>query len=208
MGPRIVLIFGDSIALGTGDARGVGWPGRLSGNRLGASPVVYNMGVASDTAAGISARWRGEAEVRIEGAASFTIVFAFGINDATLEEGRHSVPLDLCLGLATTMIEEAGEIATVLWIGPTPVNELSQPRRVSTGELRDKRNGEIGRYDAAFAALAMELRWPYLRLFPILEGDAAWRTNLADGIHPNTAGYDRLAALIGAWPPWRGTVTK
>ena len=94
-------------------------------------------------------------------------------------------------------------MANVLWIGPTPVNELGQPRRVSTGELRDKRNDEIARYDAAFAALASQLHHPYLSLFPILEPDAAWRGSLADGVHPDTAGYDRLADLIDAWPAWR-----
>mgnify|MGYP005854508949 CR=1 FL=1 len=201
-----MLAFGDSILLGTGDARGVGWPGRLAGTRLGPSPVIYNLGVASDTVADISARWHGEAAARSSGAGSLAIVFAFGINDATLEQGRHRVPLARCLGLGRSMIERAAGIATVLWIGPTLVDETHQPRRVATGQLRDKRNREIARYDAAFAELAGELGRPYLSLFPILAAEAAWCRELADGVHPDTAGHDRLAALIGAWPPWRETV--
>lgn len=204
---QVVLIFGDSIALGTGDMRGVGWPGRLATYSPGTSPTVYNLGVASDTTVEIARRWKSEAEVRVKPADDCTVVFAFGLNDATLEDARNRVPMEQCLDLASGMLRAAGSLGDVLWIGPTAVDESTQPRRVSSGELREKRNREIERYDDAFANLAKRISVPYLQLFPILMAEKGWSTKLADGVHPDADGHDRLASLITGWPAWRSVVS-
>lgn len=202
---HVVCVFGDSIVLGTGDESGCGWTGRVARRALAAqcSLAMYNLGVGSHTVDDISGRWRAECEVRMPDSLRGAVIFSFGLNDATHERGQPRVSLRRCLATARDIMCEARERWEVMWIGPIPIDERSQPRRVSSGEVRHKTNAEIGRYDAEFRCLAGEIEVPYLSLFAILSADTHWPALLTDGVHPSARGYSRLASLIGAWTAWR-----
>jgi lysophospholipase L1-like esterase len=93
----------------------------------------------------------------------------------------------------------------VLWVGPTPVVEAMMPLARLPGIVYDFRNATIAEYGRAYVALAARLGVSYLDLFAPLAGDPAWEASLrkSDGLHPNSAGYEMMAARVGGWAAWR-----
>jgi len=196
---------GDSITNGTGDTTFLSWPGRLCAAEVatGHDLTDYDLGVRGDTSEDIGKRWRAECEARLPDDLSCAIVFAFGINDATEEDGVTRVPLSDSVANARSILSGAKTMCPALWVGPTPVDESRQPLRMETGQLRDKRNHRTAEYSLAFRALADDLGVPYLDMMSALINDPDWPAMLTDGLHPTAEGYERMAAIIGAWPAWR-----
>ncbi len=207
--PEIILFFGDSIVAGMGDIEGVGWPGRLVGRARenGRTVVTYNLGINGDTAAHVAARWSDEHRHRCPEGFSAATVFSFGLNDATREEDD-SIRLeqDASVQTAKDMLALAKDLGPVLWVGPTPIDETTQPYRSSAGLLRTKSNELTAKYNAAYLNAAADLSVPYLDLYTALSDDPAWIEMLTDGIHPGNRGYDRLAEEIGSWDAWRSLI--
>jgi acyl-CoA thioesterase I len=206
VGPLVVCFIGDSIIAGTGDSGALGWIGRLTlhERRSNSELVAYNLGVNSDTVREVAARWRGECELRFPAGCQALTVFGFGQNDASEEEdGNPRVDGAEALKLARRIVLDALTISDVLWVGPTPIDETSQPRRVSTGQLRCKKNSRIRSISETYRLTAESLSVPYLDLFGMLGGDPDWIGALADGVHPSAKGYDRIAHMVGNWFAWR-----
>lgn len=209
MTPAIILFFGDSIVVGTGDTEGSGWPGRIvaAARKNGSGIVAYNLGINGDTATGIAARWSDEYRLRCPDGLAAATVFSFGLNDATREEdGTIRVECGASVQAAAGIIEPAKRLGPVLWIGPTPIDEATQPYRSSTGLLRTKNNALTAEYNDAYRLAAAQVSVPYLDLYSGLSADPAWLELLVDGIHPGGSGYDRLAEDIGSWDAWRNLI--
>ena len=202
---------GDSITHGTGDETLLGWPLRLGQAEAarGHDVTVYNLGIRADTSALVAARWEAECRARLKPAFNCATVFAVGINDSADETsaaqtGRR-VALDRSLDIIGGMLTGARAFGPVLWVGPTPVVEAMMPLARLPGIVYDFRNATIAEYSRAYAALAARLGVPYLDLFTVLGGDPAWEASLrkSDGLHPNSAGYEMMAARVGGWAAWR-----
>lgn len=204
-----VAFLGDSITHGVGDRTGLGWPGRLLQLELERSAgfTVYNLGIRSDTSAHIRARWSAECNARLPIGLPRIYVFSFGINDATERDGRVRVDLSQSLENSAAMLADAKSLGDVLWIGPTPVDETSQPSITGLGILQTKRNSITAEYSNAYAKLAGELGIPYLDLYRVLSRDSSWFEMLDDGVHPNSAGYDKIAGLVDEWLPWQSILS-
>lgn len=201
-----LFCFGDSITLGCNDSQGLGWPGRLRRGLVcgGYSVAAYNLGVNGDTSAHIAARWRTEAEARSRNSPGL-LIFAFGFNDAARADGRGpQVPLDKSIANARDLLTEAQAVSSVLWVGPTPLDETVNPMQTPVA-CWQMYNADIARYDEAYAGLAAELGVPYLRLFPEFADSPRYRSALAAGdrVHPGDDGYALIAERIAAWEAWR-----
>ena len=131
------------------------------------------------------------------------IVFSFGLNDATRINGEFRVPLPRAAALARVMISEARTYGPVLWIGPTAIDDSTQPLMSSLGVLQTKNNAETAKYDAVYQRIATDLGVPYLPLFSMLIEQPTWPAMLADGVHPDADGYDLMANIIGKWSAWQ-----
>ena len=197
---------GDSITLGTADTAFLGWPGRLCEKEAASGKheiSLYNLGIRSDTSEMIAARWRAECEARIAGYPEAVIVFSFGVNDATREDGVMRVPLATSLAVAKAMVGEAKAWRRVLWVGPPAIDESRQPVRQPNGRLRDKKNERTREYADGYARIARDLNVPYFDMLAALGGVAGWAGMIADGVHPTGAGYGVMADLLHRWTAWR-----
>ena len=200
-----IFCLGDSITLGCNDSLGLGWPGRLGRDLMhkGRSLAVYNLGINGDTSLDIAQRWRGEIAARSRNAGGL-ILFAFGFNDASRPaSGELQVKLEASVAVARQLLLEAKSVGEVLWIGPTPLDESVNPLRTEF-EIWHTYNAEIALYDAAYAALAQEIRIDYLRLFPEFVNSPRYLAALSSGdkVHPGDDGYAMIAECISAWDSW------
>ncbi len=190
-----ICFVGDSFTQGTGDEACLGWPGRVgaSARARGHAVTLYNLGIRRETTDDIRARWRAEVTPRLVAGADGRIVFSFGANDATLEDGNWRVPPDLSAENARSMIARAQLTYPVLVVGPPPAPEADKTAR----------HAELA---ARYADVCEKLGVPFLDILePIKTVDAWWEEVAAgDGIHPGARGYAALAELVEQWPAWRG----
>lgn len=196
---RRVLFFGDSFVAGVGDPTGLGWVGRVVAASFAAGRplTAYNLGVRRDTSADVAARWRGEAQARMNaGGASYGVVLAVGTNDATQEDGRVRVEPGLAVDNLARMIDAARATAIdVLVVGPPPAGEAGHDERVRA--LSDRFEHVAGEHGVAF-----------VETFHALRAAPAWTREAAagDGSHPGCVGYGQLAEIVlgGGWLDWLG----
>jgi lysophospholipase L1-like esterase len=193
--------FGDSFTNGTCDAGFLGWPARVAAavqdRHVGARGLVtlYNLGIRRDTSADILARWRGEAERRLPAGVAGRLIFSFGINDVVDDgSGAPRIAAGVSERNSERILGEAAGWRPTLMITPPPITLPDQPRLPARlGVLC----GQVG-------AICARLGIPCIDLHAALAGHPEWAREMAagDGVHPNAAGYERLARIILGWPGW------
>ncbi len=204
-GPDQIFFIGDSITLGWRDEELGGWPLRLLAALDPARSVTaYNLGVRSDTSERILSRWHDEVSRR--GPSKRTLlVFAFGANDAKIQNEVPLVPLAEVRANTRRILSTAIAEHQVLLVGPAPVDEAALAKAFNPGgTLPVPTNRQIAAVSAVLAAEATDLGIPYLDLMARFRRQASWYEALreTDGIHPPARGYDAIATAIAAWQPW------
>ena len=188
-----ICFIGDSYVQGTGDDDCLGWSGRLCVNarRAGHNLTGYNLGVRRETSTDIARRWLGECTARLPATTENHVVFSFGLNDVTLENGAPRVTESEALANLRAMLAAAKPRYRTLVIGPVAVPDV-------------ERNAALLRLSDGMAEVAASLGISYLALFPHFVNDAQWldEVHQNDGAHPRASGYAKIAALIEAWPQW------
>lgn len=186
--PRRALFFGDSLVAGVGDPAGGGWVARVVSAcfQRGVALTAYNLGVRGETSVQVAGRWRAEAIPRVPAGADARIVMSFGANDTTVERGAVRVPPEKTCEALATILDETSLLGFASFVvGPAPVDDAEQNRRISalTRSLTD---------------ICQERDTPFIDVAgPLLES-SVWMNEVAagDGAHPQTAGYDTLAELL------------
>jgi lysophospholipase L1-like esterase len=187
-----ICFVGDSFVNGTCDRTYLGWTGRLCLKlaEQGLKVTYYNLGIRGDTSGDIVQRWEIETARRLKDGYDNRVVFSFGTNDTTLENGQRRLELTDSLRHTTQILSVAQQKYPVLMIGPPPILEAEQNSR--TKILSD-----------CVGELCTNLNVPYLDLFTPLSQSVAWLEALAgDGVHPGADGYRAIAHLIQLWPAW------
>jgi lysophospholipase L1-like esterase len=192
-----ICCVGDSFTAGAGDETGLGWVGRVAAAawHRGVELTAYNLGVRRDTSADIRRRAEPEVLARLLGAAGsvHAVVFCFGVNDTTFEDGMPRVPPEATFENARALLAWSMARWPTLMLGPPPAaHDAAQDARVAALEPR-------------LALIAAGLDVPFLPLHAALSAGTAWRAGAArgDGVHPDSGGYAALAALVDSWPAWR-----
>lgn len=197
-----LCFFGDSFVNGTRDETYLGWPGRVSARlrAAGLELTTYNLGIRRDTSRDIAARWRDEAGRRLPDHCDGRLVFSFGVNDCVDEAGVRRVAAAESLANAELIFRAASSWKPTLVIGPPAMDWAGQ----------DAINERIRVLCDGQRALCASLRIPFLDLFSPLAAAPEWAREIAagDGVHPGHAGYERMAAIILAWPGWSGWLTS
>jgi lysophospholipase L1-like esterase len=188
-----ICFVGDSFVNGTGDPECLGWAGRICAlaYQKGHDITYYNLGVRRETSTDIAARWQEEVFRRLPEEGDGRIVFSFGTNDTTLENGKTRVEFEKSIDNAYKILSLAKHFFPVLMVSPPPISEFEQNSR--TAELSQQ-----------FASVCHQLSVPYLDVFhPLLVSDI-WLHEVAanDGAHPASAGYSELVQLVQNWEAW------
>ena len=179
---------------GTGDPDCLGWVGRVGQalKREGWDLTVYNLGVRRETSLQIEQRWLQEVTCRLPEGCDRRLVFSFGVNDTTLEEGKLRVDFEASIACARRILCEAKQQYPVLMIGPPAIADADQNQRIA--QLSEQ-----------YAVLCAELDVSYLSVYESLVKSPVWMKEAAagDGAHPGAGGYAELAQLILNWPTWK-----
>lgn len=170
--PTTILVLGDSLTAGYGLDQSSAFPARLQTalTQKGYQVQVINAGISGDTSAGGSARLEWSLSDNPD-----LVIVQLGANDALR-------------GLAVK--ETRGNLASI-------IRRLQQRdiAVVLAGMLAPRNLGEdyYNSFDAIYPALAEEFDLP---LYPFFLAGVAGEPelNLADGIHPNSAGVDKIVA--------------
>jgi lysophospholipase L1-like esterase len=204
--PPKVIVLGDSLVYGYGDAECGGWVERLRRQWLNPGtfgPILYNLGVRGDTVKHIAQRL--ESEVRCRGELRHRIpdglILSFGVNDSARlghVEGRHMVPFaEFQLTLAE-LLDRAIDLCPICFIGMIPVN----PARMPFMDAFYFTHEDQYLYKEATRLACQERSIPYLDTFEIWrQRGSAWSQSLLcrDGLHLNTEGHQALLSDILAW---------
>jgi lysophospholipase L1-like esterase len=188
-----ICFIGDSFVNGTNDPEYLGWTGRISAlaRSRGYPLTCYNLGIRRDTSNDIARRWLPEARCRLPEHCRPFLVFSFGVNDTTLENGRTRVAEAESVENTRQILKAAQGVYSVLLVGPPPIADHEQNQRT---EHLSRRMSEAAAQDGV----------PYLSVFEALSQDSVWMAEVSadDGAHPRAAGYEKLAALVDQWHSW------
>ncbi len=197
-----ICFVGDSYTQGTADPDCLGWVGRVcaNGRSRNHNITAYNLGIRSDTSSDIAKRWHSECSARL----SFPntqpyIVFSFGINDTTIENGRQRVPTQQTLQNLRHMLSQAQQLNyKTLFIGPAPMADNDTPNEINA------QNERVHKLCQLMQKAARQINIPYLPIFDTLINDKKWLAEVAatDGAHPSVSGYAKLAKMVENWELW------
>lgn len=188
-----ICFVGDSFVNGTCDPDYLGWTGRvcIAARQAGYDVTSYNLGIRRDTSTDIAGRWRDECLRRLPDSCDGRIVFSFGANDTTIENGVTRVSAERSLNNTREMLSTSLSLYPTLMVGPSPVEDADHNRR--TQHLSEQ-----------FRLVAEEVGVPYLDVFSTLNRSATWMHEVAllDRAHPQAQGYAELASLVQSWSAW------
>ncbi|WP_448641623.1 GDSL-type esterase/lipase family protein [Geodermatophilus sp. URMC 63] len=196
-----VCLFGDSLTAGVGDPTGAGWVGPVAAaaRDAGWALTAYGLGVRRDTSVDVADRWLGEARRRLRDGDRHGVAFAFGTNDVDTSDGRRRVGRERSLAVLAGLLADASRAGwPALVVGPPPARDADLSARAA--DLARGMAGVCARSGVPFVDVGG------------LATDPVWVAEVAagDAFHPSTAGYGRLAALVGpAFAAWlAGSVAR
>lgn len=174
---RLVVAFGDSLSAGYGLGPAQGFAPRLQASlrRSGIAATVHNAGVSGDTTAGGRARL-GWVLAALKRKPDLVIV-ELGANDML----RGYPPARARTNLDTILRDLRGRQIAVLLAGMKATRNMG--------------SGYVTAFEGIYPALAAKYRVP---LYPFFLDGVVGRRDLllADGLHPNARGVDRIVAGI------------
>ncbi|MBD2385440.1 GDSL-type esterase/lipase family protein [Cylindrospermum sp. FACHB-282] len=192
--PEVRICFvGESFVNGTGDPECLGWTGRVcvNANKKGYDITYYNLGVRRETSTELKNRWLREVSYRLPKEYAGRVVFCFGANDTTIEDGKIRVEVTKSITNIRQILSEAKQLYPVLMVSTAPCGDKEQNKRIAN-------------LSQEFALVCQELNIPYLDVFSKLINSTIWLEEAKnnDGAHPRTAGYIEFAQIVENWDEW------
>ena len=206
--PLKLVAFGDSLIYGFGDGVGGGWVERLRRQWMlpeSAGHVLYNLGVRGDRAYQVSQRLenefkhRGELRNRVPDA----MILSVGLNDSARVQsalGRNYTDFEHFKTVLDNLLNLSQQLCPVIFVGMVPIDESKMPFQ----DCLYYSHADQYLYKEATRVACLERGIPYLDIFDKWcdRGSEWWRSRLiADGLHPNVAGYQALFEDATSWEP-------
>lgn len=189
-----ICFLGESFVNGTGDPECLGWTGRVcrAAWQHGHEVTYYNLGIRRETSTELRQRWLSEVERRSPPEVDCRVVFSFGTNDTTVENGVRRVEMANSLENLRAILTSTKARFPVLMIGAPPIADLEQSARIEA-------------LSQQMSIVCETLDVPFLDVISKLKNSAIWMQEVAayDGAHPNAGGYAEFASLVENWTAWR-----
>ncbi|MEO0534911.1 MAG: GDSL-type esterase/lipase family protein [Cyanobacteria bacterium P01_A01_bin.123] len=190
-----ICFIGDSFVNGTGDPTYLGWTGRVCAEvaQQGHAVTAYNLGIRRETSLQIEQRWPQEVVCRLPNDCQGRLVFSFGANDMTVEQGSNRVDLATSIAAARRLLQAASRQYPVLMVGPPAI------------AVNPAHTDRITHLSAQYGDLCHSLGVPYLETCRLTAQSVLWSAEVqaGDGAHPGAGGYGELATLVSNWSAWR-----
>lgn len=212
--PLRIIAMGDSLVYGYGDKEGGGWVERLRRHWMNSPQdhVLYNLGVRGDRTSQVKKRLSIEFSYRGEIRNKYPdiIILSVGVNDTPRlghSQGRNQTSYEQFSVDINSLLDQAQELAPVIFIGMIPVEEEKMPfLDCFYFNLRDQYHYK------EMTKQACQLRnIPYLDTFDLwMSRGENWRQSQmsADGLHPNAKGYETLYQEIRQWESLKVMLSK
>lgn len=186
-----IAAVGDQLLAGAGDARAIGWWGRVLARTQAPDVELENyvLAVPHETTEDLNERWWGEASRRFSEETENRLVVA--LSDADLDLEATSTARSR-LNLANVLDTASQRNIPVLVVGPTPT-------------LDEQRNARLAELNAAYLDVADRRNHVYVDTFNPLQHHEQWRKDLAANHgNPGQAGYGLIAWLVlhRGWYEW------
>ena len=186
-----VCVFGDELAAGCGDVRGIGWLGRVLARTVAQVPLfTAKLAVPGETSNSVQTHWENDVRLRFRHDTDNRVIISLGIGD--LLAGISLARSRLNLANMIDGIDKLG--ARSLVVGPPPLPG-AQPEAIAT-------------LSAAWAEVCQRREVPYVETCTPLLGHEQWHGDLSTSALnlPGQAGYGLLAWLVlhQGWHNWIG----
>ncbi len=186
-----IYAFGDSITFGMGaDANG-DWVSLLNKKLQKESKdiEIINKGVPGDTSKDLLNR----IEEDLLYTDSYIVMIAIGINDAQFISFTKNflVPIEIFENNLMRLVEKVQKFTkNIVFVGLTNVDE-TKVAPVAMNDYIYFYNSKIELFDAKIKEVAYKNNLHFVELFGLLNSN-----DLSDGLHPNEAGYKKIADKI------------
>lgn len=203
-----IIALGDSLIYGFGDPVGGGWVERLRRQWMAAesqSHVLYNLGIRGDRVLQVSERleqefrYRGELRNRVPD----LIILSVGVNDSarlSRRDGRLFTKFETFQKQIDNLLVRSRQLCPVLFVGMVPVDETKMPFL----DCLYYNHRDQYYYKEYTKQACQNYQIPYLDLFDLwMARGETWMGSrfIADGLHPNTQGYEAILQDVLNWEP-------
>lgn len=188
-----ICIVGDELVAGQGDARGLGWVGRVAARTKTDRPTfIATLAVPGEDTSALSARWEQETHRRYGTRTDNRLVVGLGRADL----GRGISLARSRLNLANVLDGAATKRIPTFVVGPPPHPAEDEAR--------------LEEYSVALGDVCRRRHVPYVETFAPLRTHDQWLADISagDAVHPGQAGYGLLAWLVlhNGWGAWVGAL--
>lgn len=189
----ITLIFGDSIAWGAFDRESGGWAERLRRKGFDDENFVYNCSISGNTSTDILSRIQDEIDYRLDPEDDLKIIFAFGINDSAYKNTQvtsYNTSIQMFQNNVEKMIAIAKKYTDdIYFVGLTSVDE-EKSNPVSWAPL-SYTNDDIREFNGFLQEIVEREKLVFISAIDLLE-----KSDLYDGVHPNSKGHQKILDAI------------
>lgn len=190
--PQIRIIFmGDELVAGLGDARALGWTGRVMARTSNDPPILWmSLAVPGEDTAHLALRWEEEVTRRISSEVDCRLVIGLGSHDLDTSQTLARARLHLANILDSA---ERMRLRTFV-VGPPPRRNI--PQKIQADLTR------------AYRDVCERRGVPFVDTYTPLVTHEQWNTDtLVSGNYaPRQAGYGLMAWLVlhDGWHEWLG----
>ncbi len=185
-----IVAWGDSITYGEGDSEGLGWIGRIRNELFNdGNHRVYNRGICGDTTVDVLDRF----DVEAKSLEPESILLALGMNDCKFPNGgsENKVSLkDFKHNMMELISKARLHTQKIVIVG------ISDVKSEDIGSTSLFTKEAIAIFDRVLQEIAVHENLLYVPMRDVLNID----TDLSDGLHPNTQGYEKMYQTIRRSP--------
>ena len=177
------LFFGDSICFGCKDEDGLGWVNRLKvKNDLVKKQYFFNLGIPGNSTIEVVKRFENELQSRFNDEDTFNIIFEIGIKDAkkVINNPEYEDIFKFNIDKLITIAKKY--TSNIYFLGLMDVD-----LNIRT----DYKQEGIDKIDNLLKEVCESNSVIYINMRNVIE-----LTDLADGLHPNSVGYEKMSNYL------------